>query len=69
MIQSIILAMLGTTEIIIIAAIILLLFGGSKLPKLMKGLGQGMNEFKKGMREGDAGQKSEEEEKSTNDKS
>ena len=45
--------MLGTTEIIIIAAIILLLFGGSKLPKLMKGLGQGMNEFKKGMKEGD----------------
>jgi len=53
MIQTIILGMLGTTEIIIIAAIILLLFGGSKLPKLMKGLGQGMNEFKKGMKEGD----------------
>ena len=47
MTQSILLGMLGTTEIIIIAAIILLLFGGSKLPKLMKGLGQGMNEFKK----------------------
>jgi len=53
MTQSILLGMLGTTEIIIIAAIILLLFGGSKLPKLMKGLGQGMNEFKKGMKEGD----------------
>lgn len=44
--------MLGTTEIIIIAVLILLLFGGSKIPKLMKGLGQGMNEFKKGMKEG-----------------
>ncbi len=55
MIQNILLGMLGTTEIIIIAAIVLLLFGGSKLPKLMKGLGQGMNEFKKGMREGDTG--------------
>ncbi|MBP6335104.1 MAG: twin-arginine translocase TatA/TatE family subunit [Bacteroidia bacterium] len=69
MIQSIFLAMLGTTEIIIIAAIILLLFGGSKLPKLMKGLGQGMNEFKKGMKEGDTSQKTDEEGKSTEDKS
>ena len=58
--------MLGTTEIIIIAAIILLLFGGSKLPKLMKGLGQGMNEFKKGMREGDPG--SDDEKDSSGDK-
>ncbi len=60
MLQSILLGMLGTPEIIIIAVIILLFFGGSKLPKLMKGLGQGMNEFKKGMREGATDSKDEE---------
>jgi sec-independent protein translocase protein TatA len=38
---------LGTSEILIIALVILLLFGGSKIPSLMKGLGQGMNEFRK----------------------
>ncbi|MBQ9339348.1 MAG: twin-arginine translocase TatA/TatE family subunit [Paludibacteraceae bacterium] len=41
--------MLGTTEIIIIAAIILLLFGGSQIPKLMRGIGQGVNAYKKGL--------------------
>ena len=38
---------LGTSEILIIALVILLLFGGSKIPSLMKGLGQGMHEFRK----------------------
>ena len=37
---------LGTGEIIIIAIIVLLLFGGKKIPELMKGLGQGVKEFK-----------------------
>ena len=37
---------LGTGEIIIIAIVVLLLFGGKKIPELMKGLGQGMREFK-----------------------
>ena len=37
---------LGTTEIIIIALVLLLLFGGRKIPELMKGLGKGMKEFK-----------------------
>lgn len=67
MLQSILLGMLGTPEIIIIAIIILLFFGGSKLPKLMKGIGQGMNEFKKGMREGAPDSKDEEKD-SKNDK-
>lgn len=40
---------IGTTELILIAAIALLLFGGKKLPELMKGLGQGVQSFKKGM--------------------
>lgn len=42
---------IGTTELILIAAIALLLFGGKKFPELMKGLGQGMQSFKKGMNE------------------
>ena len=42
---------IGTTELVLIAAIALLLFGGKKLPELMKGLGQGMESIKKGMNE------------------
>jgi sec-independent protein translocase protein TatA len=38
---------LGGQEIIIILIIILVLFGGTKIPQLMRGLGRGMNEFKK----------------------
>ena len=37
---------IGSQEIIIIAIIILLLFGGRKIPELMKGLGSGIKEFK-----------------------
>jgi sec-independent protein translocase protein TatA len=37
---------MGTSEIIIILVIVLLLFGGRKIPELMKGLGQGVKEFK-----------------------
>jgi len=43
--------MIGTTELILIGALILLLFGGKKLPELMKGLGQGIRSFKQGMNE------------------
>jgi sec-independent protein translocase protein TatA len=46
MFASILLGMLGTTEIILIIAIVVLLFGGKKIPELMRGLGQGMKEFK-----------------------
>jgi len=42
---------IGTQEIIIIAIIILLLFGGKKIPELMKGLGKGVKSFKDGMNE------------------
>ncbi|MBR1807953.1 MAG: twin-arginine translocase TatA/TatE family subunit [Paludibacteraceae bacterium] len=41
--------MIGTTEIIIIALIILLLFGGSQIPKLMKGIGKGVKSYKDGL--------------------
>ena len=42
---------IGYQEILIIALIILLLFGGRKIPELMKGLGKGMKSFKDGMKE------------------
>ena len=38
---------IGLTEIILILLVVVLLFGGRKIPELMKGLGQGMKEFKK----------------------
>jgi sec-independent protein translocase protein TatA len=41
----------GPTEIIIIALVVLLLFGGKKIPELMKGLGKGVKSFKEGMNE------------------
>jgi sec-independent protein translocase protein TatA len=44
---SIICGMFGPQEIIIILVIVLLLFGGRKIPELMKGFGKGMKEFKK----------------------
>jgi sec-independent protein translocase protein TatA len=44
--SPVLLAMIGTQEIIIIAVIILLLFGGRKIPELMRGLGKGIREFK-----------------------
>lgn len=40
---------IGTTELLLIGGMALLLFGGKKLPEMMRGLGQGMREFKKGM--------------------
>ena len=39
--------MIGPWQIVIIVFVIVLLFGGKKIPELMKGLGQGMKEFKK----------------------
>ena len=44
---------LGMQEIIVIALIILLLFGGKKIPELMKGMGKGVKSFKEGMKEVD----------------
>ncbi len=55
----IILGALGPTELILIALVVILLFGGRKIPELMKGIGQGMKEFKKASREGDLPEKNE----------
>ncbi len=42
---------LGMQEVLVIALIILLLFGGAKIPELMKGLGKGVKSFKEGLKE------------------
>ena len=42
---------IGAGEIIIVALVILLLFGGKKIPELMKGLGKGVKSFKSGLSE------------------
>ena len=47
----IILGIPGPWQIILIVLVVLLLFGGRKIPELMKGLGQGMKEFKKATKE------------------
>ena len=49
--QLLFLGSLGGQEIIIIALVILLLFGGKKIPELMRGLGKGVSQFKKGMKD------------------
>lgn len=46
--------MIGTSELLLIGALVLLLFGGKKLPEMMRGLGQGVRSFKDGMKEGAA---------------
>ena len=51
MFESIVLFGLGMQEILVIALIVLLLFGGKKIPELMKGLGKGVKSFKQGMNE------------------
>lgn len=43
--------MLGTTELLLLGGLALLIFGGKKVPEMMRGLGQGVREFKKGMKE------------------
>jgi len=46
-----ILLFIGTTELLLIAGVALLIFGGKKVPELMKGLGKGVKSFKQGMNE------------------
>ena len=42
---------IGTGEILIVALVVLLLFGGKKIPELMRGLGKGVKSFKDGMKD------------------
>ena len=55
---------IGGFELLVVLVIILLLFGGAKLPKLARSLGQAKNEFEAGIRDG--GKKSDAEEATTN---
>jgi sec-independent protein translocase protein TatA len=50
----------GVTEILIILAVVLLLFGGKKIPELMKGLGSGIKEFKNAAKEEPSADKKDE---------
>jgi len=59
MLLSIFLALPGYGSIILIVLAILLLFGGKKIPELMKGLGRGMKEFKDATKEDGSGESSE----------
>lgn len=61
MMLSIFLGFIGPWQVVLIVAIVLLLFGGKKIPELMKGLGKGMKEFKNATKE-------DEEEASSNEK-
>ena len=47
------LSWLGPMELFIILAIVMLLFGATQIPRLMRGMGQGIHEFKKGLEDGD----------------
>lgn len=51
MIQALFINKFGGWEIVLIIAVILLLFGGKKIPELMRGIGGGIKEFKKATRE------------------
>lgn len=51
----------GLTEILVILAVVLLLFGGKKIPELMKGLGSGIKEFKNAAKDDAAAEKKEDE--------
>lgn len=44
---------LGAQELLVVLIIVLVLFGGAKLPQMMRGLGEGMREFRKAVREED----------------
>ncbi|HRJ26697.1 MAG TPA: twin-arginine translocase TatA/TatE family subunit [Fimbriimonadaceae bacterium] len=46
------LAFIGTNELIIVVVVVLLLFGGTKIPQLMRGVGRGVGELQKGLEEG-----------------
>lgn len=58
----IIAGVVGPWQIVLLVALALLLFGGKKIPELMKGLGQGMKEFKKATKE-DSQEETKEQEK------
>jgi sec-independent protein translocase protein TatA len=63
MYSFIFLGVIGPWQIVLIIVVVLLIFGGKKIPELMRGLGQGMKEFKKATREESASEEEKEIEK------
>jgi sec-independent protein translocase protein TatA len=57
---AIFLGIVGPWQIVLILAVVVLLFGGKKIPELMRGLGGGVKEFKNAMKDEDAPEKKEE---------
>jgi sec-independent protein translocase protein TatA len=52
MLSTVLLGMFGPWQIVLIVLVVLLLFGGRKIPELMRGLGRGIKEFKDASKEG-----------------
>ena len=48
MTSAVLLGIVGPWQIVLVVLVVLLMFGGKKIPELMKGLGKGISEFKKG---------------------
>jgi sec-independent protein translocase protein TatA len=59
--STVLLGFIGPWQIALIVGIVLLLFGGKKIPQLMRGLGSGVKEFKDGIKEGESEAKEEKE--------
>jgi len=57
MLLALILGMIGWPQVVLIAVVVLLLFGGKKIPEMMRGLGRGMKEFKDATKEDGAEEK------------
>lgn len=51
MLHNVLLFALGAPEVLLIALVVLLIFGGKKIPELMRGLGKGVTSFKKGLQD------------------
>ena len=61
--NTILLGFVGPWQIALIIAIVLLMFGGKKIPQLMRGMGSGIKEFKDGMKEGEQAAEDKDKEK------
>ncbi len=61
MIANILLGIIGPWQIVLIVLVVLLLFGGKKIPELMRGLGKGVREFKEGINPDESAEKNNKE--------
>ena len=60
MVTNILIGIIGPWQIVLIVLVVLLLFGGKKIPELMRGLGKGVREFKEGINPDEQKKKDEE---------